>query len=63
MTIEQLMNADRKSCAAYGCFGKANAQRNRRGREWWQYQTALYEKLNKRQPVTVYKITGSGILV
>ncbi|GEM_PF-4120763 len=57
MRIESLMNISRRSCAAYGDSGKADRQRNRRGREWWNYQTALYEKINKRQPVTVYKIT------
>lgn len=54
--IEKLMNASRSAANAYGDFGKADANRNRRGREWWNYQTRLYEKLNKTQPVTVYKI-------
>ena len=56
MRIEELMNTSRHSCAAYGNKGKANYQRGRRGREWWNHQTALYEKLNKRQPVITYKI-------
>jgi len=54
--MEKLMNASRSSANAYGDFGKADRQRNRRGRDWWNYQTSFYEKLNKRQPVTVYKI-------
>jgi len=54
--IEKLMNASRSAANAYGDFGKADMQRNRRGRDWWNYQTSLYEKMNKRQPVTVYKI-------
>jgi hypothetical protein len=57
LKVEELMNTTRKSANAYGNFGKADYNRNRRGREWWNYQTSVYEKMNKCQPVTVYKIT------
>ena len=58
--IERMMNSSRKSANAFGDSGKAKAQRNRRGREWWQAQTALYEKLNKCQPICVYMIEIGG---
>jgi hypothetical protein len=57
MKTEELMNVKRKDAHAYGNSGKADYNRNRRGREWWNYQTVVYEKMNKCQPVTVYKIT------
>jgi len=52
------MNATRSACAAYGYNGKADSHRNRRGREWSRARTLELEKLNKRQPVTTYKLEG-----
>jgi len=50
------MNASRSAANAYGDFGKVDFNRGRRGRELWEQQTRYYEKMNKCQPVTVYKI-------
>ncbi len=56
MKTEVMMKSTRKLASAYGDTGKADFQRGRRGREWWNYQTREYEKMNKRQPVRIYQL-------
>ncbi len=54
---EKLMNASRRAANAYGDRGKADFNRGRRGRDLVAAKVAEYERLNRKQPVTVYKIT------
>lgn len=54
--MKNLMNSCRKSANAYGDVGKASFSRNKRGFALWDARTREYEKLNKKQPVKVYRL-------